>query len=411
MSPVSPYGAGPQCPCPPVWQVPSVPSVTVWGWSAPSPCGAGLPHPLQSGFLPCHRPPPWGHVGDRVAGQVAGGVGAVYSRSRWVGAGRRIRPGTRPGVTVTRAADGVRSLVPGRWWWWGVFHVPGVPRDVPCPWGDGPQGWGLLSPGGCPLSPGWPLVPKNVPFLQDIVPRDGVSCPQGGPLSPGMSLLPGEMVRRDGVSCPQRGDPCPQGGHLSPGMSLFSRTWSPGNGVCCPLGMSLRMSLVPGGAPCPLGCPMSPGRWSLVAGVFCPFVPKGVPCPFPWVLTAPGVPCPLNPQWCLMGGCPSSPVPKEHPCGVPCPQQHPSSPSHNWSLGGGCPLSPVPWDVPRRMSLVPHPRGMPWVGGVCPLGRCPLFPGGCPEGGRPLSLGMSPGGGSSLVPTGKRGGARSLRYF
>lgn len=176
------------------------------------------------------------------------------------------------------------------------------------------------------MSPGWPLVPRNVPFLQDLVPR-------------GWGLL------------------------------------SPGD---APKDVS-----GPWGVPCPLGCPMSPGRWFLLAGVFCPFVPKGVPCPFPWVLTAPGVPCPLNPQWSLTGGCPSSPVPKEHPCGVPCPQQHPPS--------------PVPWDVPRRMSLVPRPRGMPWGGGGgCPLGRCPLFPGGCPGGRRPLSLGMSPGEGCPL---------------
>lgn len=308
MSPRSPCGAGPQCPqCPQgphVGHIPNVPNVSkvpMWGTSLmspvspTSPCGAG-PHfpnvpniPMWGGpqcpqnprvgqipgvpnaptqgtsplsplslrgvDLPTPSPPLWGHFGDWVARQVAGGAGAVYSPEP-VGGSRAQDPAWHRARCHRHRHRRHRhpwGTAPGRGGGGGDPPPPGmslVPREMTA------RRWGLLALGAqrwVALSPVVSLCPQGCPFV-----------PWGVLLSPG------------GISRPHPAGWSPRGTSLVP-----CCRWHPSS-----------PGLVPLGGGCPLsqrGCPLFPVP---IRDVPCPLTSWGmshVPCPHK------GCPCPLTP--------------------------------------------------------------------------------------------------------------------
>lgn len=227
MSPTPPPRARPHCPrCPFV------------GWIS-------LPRPLLFGDT----------LGTGWPGRWQAVPVPFIARSRWVGAGRRIRPGTEPGVTVTvtgvTATHGVQPRGEG-----GVAVIPPPPGMSLVPREMTARRWGLLALGAqrwVALSPVVSLCPQGCPFV-----------PWGVLLSPG------------GISRPHPAGWSPRGTSLVP-----CCRWHPSS-----------PGLVPLGGGCPLsqrGCPLFPVP---IRDVPCPLTSWGmshVPCPHK------GCPCPLTP--------------------------------------------------------------------------------------------------------------------
>lgn len=221
MSPTSPCGV-----------VPSVPKIPVWGRSpvSPTPPPRARPHCPRCPFVGRISLPRPLLFGDTLGTGWPGRWQAVpvpfIARSRWVGAGRRIRPGTEPGVTVTvtgvTATHGVQPRGEG-----GVAVIPPPPGMSLVPREMTARRWGLLALGAqrwVALSPVVSLCPQGCPFVPggdlsspscQVVPKGDVPCP----LLPMASLIPGAGPPWWGVSpvpegmspvpCPHKGCPCP----------------------------------------------------------------------------------------------------------------------------------------------------------------------------------------------------------